>query len=74
MTEQMKEAIIKARKEVKEETDLKKRASLAKERLKMGYWTQLAVERADFLKREGDTGKSYENSDNSAFEIYSRKS
>ena len=36
MTEQMKEAIIKARKEVKEETDLKKRASLAKERLKMG--------------------------------------
>ena len=55
MTEQMKEAIIKARKEVKEETDLKKRASLAKERLKMGYWTQLAVERADFLKREGDT-------------------
>lgn len=51
MTEQMKEAIIKARKEVKEETDLKKRASLAKERLKMGYWTQLAVERADFLKR-----------------------
>ena len=52
MTEQMKEAIIKARKEVKEETDLKKRASLAKERLKMGYWTQLAVERADFLKRK----------------------
>ena len=47
MTEQMKEAIIKARKEVKEETDLKKRASLAKERLKLGYWTQLAVERAD---------------------------
>lgn len=55
MTEQMKEAIMKARKEAKEETDLKKRASLAKERLKMGYWTQLVVERADFLKREGDT-------------------
>ncbi|MGN1094687.1 MAG: hypothetical protein ACI4SC_06875 [Candidatus Neoclostridium sp.] len=63
MNEQMKDpilrirrdSILQARKEVKEETNLKKRAALAKERLKMGYWTQLAAERANFLKREGDT-------------------
>ena len=55
MNKQMKDEIVKARKDMKDEANLKKRAALAKERLKMGYWTQLAIERADFLKREGDT-------------------
>lgn len=55
MDEQRKEEILKARKTIKEQSDIKKRAALAKERLKMGYWTRLAVEKAEFLKREGDT-------------------
>ena len=50
-----RDEILQARKELREDDNLKKRAALAKERLKMGYWTQLAAERANFLKREGDT-------------------
>ena len=55
MDEQRREELLKARKEIKAQSDIKKRAALAKERLKMGYWTRLAVEKADFLRREGDT-------------------
>lgn len=55
MDEQRKEELLKARKEIKAQSDIKKRAALAKERMKMGYWTRLAVEKADFLRREGDT-------------------
>ena len=55
MEKERREEILKARKEIKQQSDIKKRAALAKERLKMGYWTRLATERAEFLKREGDT-------------------
>ena len=55
MDKERREEILKARKEIKQQSDIKKRAALAKERLKMGYWTRLATERAEFLKREGDT-------------------
>lgn len=55
MDEERKKELLKIRKEIKEQTEIKKRAALAKERLKMGYWTRLAVEKAEFLKREGDT-------------------
>ena len=43
------------KKGAKRQSEIKKRAAQAKERLKMGYWTRLAVERAEFLKKEGDT-------------------
>lgn len=43
------------KKGAKRQNEIKKRAAQAKERLKMGYWTRLAVERAEFLKKEGDT-------------------
>ena len=43
------------KKGAKRQSEIKKRAAQAKERLKMGYWTRLAVDRAEFLKKEGDT-------------------
>ena len=40
---------------MKEYSELKKRALLAKQRLKMGYWNKLDKEREEFLKREGNS-------------------
>jgi hypothetical protein len=40
---------------MKEYGELKKRAILARQRLKMGYWDRLERERIEFLKREGDS-------------------
>lgn len=42
-------------KKVKEYSELKKRALLAKQRMKMGYWQQMMNERENMLSRVGNT-------------------
>lgn len=43
---------------VKEYSELKKRALLAKQRLKMGYWQKMCDERQRTLEQMGNTGES----------------
>ena len=43
---------------MKEYSELKKRAMLAKQRLKMGYWNRLEKEREEFLRREGNSAEN----------------
>lgn len=40
---------------VKEYSDIKKKAMLAKKRMKMGYWQQLQYEKAEMLKKMNGT-------------------
>ena len=48
------------KKGAKRQSEIKKRAAQAKERLKMGYWTRLPVERAEFLKKLPKIAKEYD--------------
>ena len=43
---------------MKEKSELKKRASLAKQRLKMGYWQTLLRERDDLIELNGNTERA----------------
>ena len=43
---------------MKEKSELKKRASLAKQRLKMGYWQTLLRERDDIIELNGNTERA----------------
>lgn len=42
-------------KAIKERSEIKKYAALARQRMKMGYWNKIVKEREEFLMREGDT-------------------
>ena len=43
---------------MKEKSELKKRATLAKQRLKMGYWQTLLKERDDLIELNGNTERA----------------